>query len=200
MSGNGRLTASELAPIPGGRLAKTAAPSWNALYAICRMKGVPIYPSGSRSSYRPYADQQYFWSLYRSGRGNLAAYPGTSNHGLGLAVDLATPQMRTMIDRYGAPFGWAKKWSDAPGEWWHIKWRGGVWKGKASDPVLRRGSSGHSVATLQKLLRAKNVKRAPKPSGYLNLATSRAVKRFQKKHSLKADGVVGAKTWKKLRS
>jgi len=27
-----------------------------------------------------------------------------------------------MINRYGAEFGWQKRWSDAPSEWWHFKY------------------------------------------------------------------------------
>ena len=30
--------------------------------------------------------------------------------------------MRSAIDRYGASYGWSKRWSDAPSEWWHIRY------------------------------------------------------------------------------
>jgi hypothetical protein len=40
--------------------------------------------------------------------------------------------MRSMLDRIGHEYGWAKEWSDAQSEWWHIKYRAGVWSG--SDP------------------------------------------------------------------
>ena len=39
--------------------------------------------------------------------------PALSNHGLGLAVDLATEQMRRIVDKIGHKYGWAKEWSDA---------------------------------------------------------------------------------------
>lgn len=71
------------------------------------------------------------WRIYQAG-GNLAAHPGTSNHGAGIAVDVATPSMRAMIDHIGARYGWEKRTSDAPSEWWHLKWREGSWHG--SDP------------------------------------------------------------------
>jgi hypothetical protein len=77
---------------------------------------------------RTYAQQEYFWDLWQSGQGSLAAEPGTSNHGWGLAIDLATLQMRRIVDRIGAKYGFAKKWSDAADEWWHIKWRPGSYK------------------------------------------------------------------------
>jgi hypothetical protein len=123
MATNGKLPSSSLTAIPGGRLRGDAAHSWNAMRSyIAEKEGVWIAPAGSRSSYRHYADQEHFWNLWQSGRGNLAAHPGTSNHGWGLAVDVATPQMAALINKYGAPFGWQKQWSDAPSEWWHFKY------------------------------------------------------------------------------
>jgi peptidoglycan hydrolase-like protein with peptidoglycan-binding domain len=64
---------------------------------------------------------------------------------------------------------------------------------------MRRGSQGSRVKELQRLLRALNVKGAPRPTGYYGVATERAVKRFQTKHKLGADGVVGPKTWAAIR-
>jgi hypothetical protein len=94
-----------------------------------RSRGLQIVPTGSKSSYRTYAQQQELYRAYLSGMGNLAAKPGTSNHGWGLAVDVASQAMRAMIDRIGGKYGWAKKWSDAPTEWWHIKYAAGIWSG-----------------------------------------------------------------------
>jgi hypothetical protein len=123
MASNGRLPSSVLAAIPGGRLEKTAAASWNRMRSFIGNKtGVWIAPTSSRVSYRTYAEQQYFWNLYTSGRGNLAARPGTSNHGWGVAVDVATMTMARLINQHGASFGWQKRWSDAPSEWWHFKY------------------------------------------------------------------------------
>jgi len=45
------------------------------------------------SGFRTYARQKYFWDCYQTKRcngGNLAAFPGNSNHGVGLALDLNT--------------------------------------------------------------------------------------------------------------
>lgn len=145
MAQNGRLPASDLAPIAGGQLAKAngCAASWNAMNVEARRLGLELRPTGSKSSYRTFAQQQELWNLYRSGKGNLAATPGTSNHGWGLAVDLATQSMRAMVDRIGRKYGWAKEWSDAPSEWWHIRYRSGVWSG--ADP----GPSGAGAAAPQ---------------------------------------------------
>jgi len=123
MAENGRLPASELAPIPGGRLEKAAAASWLRLRArVGKANRLWICPTSSRTAYRTLDEQQYFWDLYQSGKGNLAARPGTSNHGWGLAVDVATTAMAEAINRLGAEHGWQKHWSDAPSEWWHFKY------------------------------------------------------------------------------
>lgn len=129
MAENGKLPASALSPIAQGQLRHDAAAAWNAMNAHARRLGLELVPTGSMSSYRTYAQQVYLYNEYKAGRGSLAATPGTSNHGWGLAVDLATPAMRSMVDRIGEEYGWAKKWSDAQSEWWHIKWVEGSWRG-----------------------------------------------------------------------
>jgi hypothetical protein len=137
MAANGKLPASDLAPIHQGQLAKAngCAASWNAMNVEARRLGVELRPTGPRSSYRTYQQQVDLYNDYLAGRGALAAKPGTSNHGLGLAVDVATQQMRTVIDRIGRQYGWAKSWSDAPSEWWHLKHRAGVWSGADPGPA-----------------------------------------------------------------
>jgi hypothetical protein len=30
--------------------------------------------------------------------------------------------MAALINQYGAEYGWQKRWSDAPSEWWHFKY------------------------------------------------------------------------------
>lgn len=196
---NGRLPSSALAAIPGGRLRKDAAAAWNSMNAeSVRRYGVTLRPAGSMSSYRTYEQQVYFWNLYISGRGNLAARPGTSNHGEGLAVDLASQRMRWIVDQIGRKYGFAKAWSDAPGEWWHIKWRVGQYPAvkKAFTP-LREGSRGSRVTSVQKRLRLIGFT-SVRATGYYGVATRKAVWRFQNKHGLNPDGVVGPATWQKL--
>ena len=43
-----------------------------------------------------------------SGQGARANPPGTSSHELGTAVDVATPEMRWVIDQIGYAYGWGK--------------------------------------------------------------------------------------------
>lgn len=126
MASNGRLASSQLSSIPGGRLRDDAARAWNDMRSyIGNHYGVWIKPTGSRSSYRTYSAQVYFWNLYQSGRGNVAAYPGTSNHGWGLAVDVPSTTMAYYIRKHGPHFGWSWDEGRRAGEWWHFRYVGG---------------------------------------------------------------------------
>lgn len=64
-------------------------------------------------------------------------------------------------------------------------------------PTLRRGSQGDEVADLQMLLNSKFGYEL-EVDGNFGKATESAVKDFQIKHGLTADGVVGKKTWAAL--
>lgn len=206
---NGRLPRSELAPITRAAngqqayLRKDAAAAFNAMNRESQRRyGVTLRTSSARTAYRDIDNQWYFWNLYKAGRGALAAYPGTSNHGWGLAIDLASPRMRQIVDMIGAKYGFAKRWSDAPSEWWHIKWRAGVWKGAPSNPypTIRKGSKRRkAIKRLQRMLRHKGFKSVP-VTGHYGIVTRRAVRRFQRAHHLHIDGVVGPTTWRKLRA
>jgi hypothetical protein len=134
MGSNGLLSDAELAPIAGGQMCRAAAAAWNAMNVEARNRGIELRPTGSKSSYRTLSQQQELWNLYTSGKGNLAAKPGTSNHGFGMAVDLATPEMRKMVDAIVS-----KRCSDAPSEWWHITYapvcNGATWQGADPGPT-----------------------------------------------------------------
>lgn len=133
MTQNGQLPPAELAPIAQGQLAISAAAAWNAMNVEARKRGLELVPTGSMSSYRTLAQQRILYARYLAG-GNLAANPGTSNHGWGVAVDVPTTEMRTLIDHIGVQFGWSKRWSDAQGEWWHIKYQPGHYSGPDPGP------------------------------------------------------------------
>lgn len=57
--------------------------------------------------------------------------------------------------------------------------------------TLRRGSTGEDVRLLQKRL-------GISADGKFGPGTDAAVRRYQASHGLKADGIVGAKTWTAL--
>ena len=203
---NGYIPRSALSPITRAVNGEQAYLTHEAAAAFLAMNaeserdyGVTLRTASARTAYRPYADQEYFWDQYLHHGGNLAARPGTSNHGWALAVDLATPQMRAIVDKIGHRYGWAKEWSDAPSEWWHLRWREGVWHGQVGDPIIRKGSTSRgAIRTLQKLLNGAGYK-SVSVNGRYDLLSRIAVRRFQRKHRLPVDGVVGNRTWRALR-
>lgn len=72
---------------------------------------------GITEGWRSYDEQVRLYKLYRSGRGNLAAPPGTSTHGAGTAVD---------INGYGDPNGAAFQWLRQNSGRFGYKWTGGT--------------------------------------------------------------------------
>ena len=113
-------------PSPYGdlHLDATAADNWNAMRQEgLNSYGIDIYPNGPVSAFRTNEQQAYFYEQYLNGTGPLAAPPGTSAHEYGGAVDLASPEMRTVTDNLGPSYGWGK--IEAPGEWWHVNYVGG---------------------------------------------------------------------------
>lgn len=209
---NGRLPQSVLAPITKAAdgaqvyMRKDAARAFMAMNAESEARfGVTLRALGSMSAYRNRWQQDYLWNNVPHARDpNWVAVPGTSNHGWGLAIDLATPRMRQIVDQIGEKYGFAKKWSDAQLEWWHIKWKAGTYEAVTNSPygfkVLRRGQTGPSIVTLKKLLYNHGFRKfGSRYNPYFNKATEDAVKRFQRRRLLNSDGVVGAATWKALK-
>lgn len=185
---NGRLAKSELAPIPGGELRKDAAAAWNA-------PGGPadagLVPTGSRSSYRTYAEQEQLYAELGAG---MAAVPGTSNHGLGIAIDLPEQWMWDWMEKHGAKYGWSK--TEAFHEPWHWNYVGGV--KFPTFETLRKGSRGPRVVRLTKRLAFIHRKRGPAylDRWYWKLKPEavKGVRDFQRAYRLKVDGEIGPKT------
>ncbi|MGI9612712.1 MAG: M15 family metallopeptidase [Acidimicrobiales bacterium] len=119
--GNGRIPSSALAAVgdTGHRLYAPAATALNTLMADAAEDGVTV---GITDSYRSYSAQENLADrkgLYN--QGGLAARPGTSNHGWGMATDLrlddaALAWMRENAARYGFV-------EDVPREPWHWTYR-----------------------------------------------------------------------------
>jgi LysM repeat protein len=100
-----------------------AAYAWNAMRQQALTNyGVDLYPAGPMSAYRTSSQQGEMYELFLSGAGAPANPPGYSSHELGVSVDLATPQMRDIVDQIGWQYGWGKY--EAPTEWWHVSWGG----------------------------------------------------------------------------
>ena len=124
---NGRIPLDTLFEIPGGRLEREAARAWNDLHAtIVRRGGPPIRPLGPISSYRDFDGQLAMRTLWCSRKVcSKAAVPGTSNHGLGRAVDVATTEMEGWLLRLGRSYGWSHDEGRRVGESWHFTYIGG---------------------------------------------------------------------------
>jgi len=103
-------------------LQPAAAASWNSMReAALASYGVDLYPGGLVSAFRTYEQQAYLYDLFLSGQGEPANPPGTSSHETGNAVDLATPEMRSVLDAIGPSYGWHAPHSN---EWWHVEYWG----------------------------------------------------------------------------
>jgi hypothetical protein len=120
--GNGRVPPSALTPIAqsGHRLYAPAAAAWDSLVAAAAADGVTIRITDSYRSYEQQVDLADRKGLYS--QGGLAARPGTSNHGWGLAVDADVNDPRTLdwIRSNGPRFGFVEA---VPREPWHWEFR-----------------------------------------------------------------------------
>ena len=106
-----------------------AADAMSALLAAAKEAGHP----GLRVkySYRTIDKQWEKWRDYQAG-GNLAAYPGTSNHGWAVTGDMTWSQSSDIAwahsncQRFGYKF-------DVPSENWHMTYQGGYKPDKGED-------------------------------------------------------------------
>ena len=120
---NGRLGDADLAPIGirDLRLAPAAADAFRRMRAAARADGVDI---GATGAYRDYASQVELArrkGLYSSG--GLAATPGTSQHGWGLALDVdVDAEGQAWLRANAAGFGF---FEDVPREPWHWEYMHG---------------------------------------------------------------------------
>lgn len=102
---NGRLSSTSLCTVGGFKLQPAAAVAFAEMSAAYELEfGVPLEIV---SAYRTYSEQV----SVKATKGSLAAPPGTSNHGWGLAVDLSsssysgTAQWRWLKNN-AATYGW----------------------------------------------------------------------------------------------
>lgn len=160
---NGELELELLDLIDGGRVHHLAARSWRALVAEAAAHGVRLQPTSYGDTYRtldaqtrgflrryttsyvPGASSKVWngqrWYL-KPGNAPMAT-PGTSNHGLGLAVDACTVVNGTLVGldpRGGSTvaarayqwlvgnyerFGWSHEYTNPLSEPWHVRYVAG---------------------------------------------------------------------------
>lgn len=120
--GNGKVPATSLTTIGQGghRLYAPAAASWDNLVAAAAADGFDMRITDSYRSYDEQVDLAQRKGLYKDG--GLAATPGTSNHGWGMAVDadLLDPEKLAWMRENGPRFGWIEA---VPREPWHWEFR-----------------------------------------------------------------------------
>lgn len=187
---------------------------WYAVLRDMRADGVRF---NVNEGHRTMARQAYFYALYRSGRGPIAAVPSP------YAPHIRTGRIDHAIDFSNDPavFAWLQKngldphrtvrWPNGTvREPWHIEVTAARLKAYAakhhvtSEPTLKQGQTGPSIVRLKKLLYAKGYRNfsgknnSNRYNPFFSKYTASAVKRFQKAHHLTADGQVGAKTWAAL--
>lgn len=115
--GNGKIPAEALSQVDGTghRLWAPAAESLGRLRADAAAAGVTIGITDSYRSYESQVDVAARKGLYKNG--GLAAVPGTSDHGWGMAVDLALDdKAQSWMRANGARYGFVE---DTPREPWH---------------------------------------------------------------------------------
>ena len=120
--GNGQIPSDQLATIGQGghRLWAPAAASWQNVVAAASADGVTLKITDSYRSYAEQVDLAERKGLYQNG--GLAAVPGTSPHGWGMAVDadVRDPQTADWLKVNGPRFGWVET---TPREPWHWEFR-----------------------------------------------------------------------------
>ena len=118
--GNGRIPASQLTSIGGGhKLNSAAATKFTQMRADAAKAGVKIGVTDSYRSYSAQVDVARRKGLYKNG--GLAATPGTSKHGWGLAVDVKVNSAgQKWLRQNAANYGF----KTIPREPWHWEFRG----------------------------------------------------------------------------
>lgn len=239
---NGGLSPQELAPCGIGsfQMQPAAARAMQALVKAAAAAGFKVRATGTYRSLE--AQERLFRERYttdklegrptKTWKGQtwfqrpnvaMAAVPGTSNHGLGLAVDFAEerdgdPQVESVSPAFVAwlcenadDYGFS---AEAQSEPWHWRFVAGDATPRALEglnapagtqtaqpasarPTVARGASGEAVLLLQRLLEAAGF--SPRGAdGKFGKYTEGAVRRFQAAKGLTVDGVAGPLTWKAL--
>ena len=216
---NGQLPDSILADVPGGRLHHIAAKAYIAMREAAAKDGITLDPTSPVDTYRTLEiqtatflkryDHERRPSTPKQWRGQLwwlkpgfagSAVPGTSNHGWGLAIDIANTSgsrldwLLANAGKYG--FSW-----ETQSEAWHIRYVLGDDHPATVDPTppalppftrtIRRGMKGDDVRLVQRAV-------GVPADGLFGAITEAAVRRFQRARWPRlglADGVVGRVTY-----
>ncbi|HEY9721098.1 MAG TPA: peptidoglycan-binding protein [Oscillatoriaceae cyanobacterium] len=127
----------------GKLMSPQIASRFDKMYAAAKAAGINLQIN---MCYRSYAEQVKLYQLYLSGKGAIAAKPGTSNHEKGLAIDfLNTPGAYAWLKANAAKFGLY----NYPPEAWHYSINGsGGPPGSPGTPVTPAAPPAPSVITV----------------------------------------------------
>ncbi|TWP50584.1 hypothetical protein FKR81_20680 [Lentzea tibetensis] len=118
---NGHVQPSKLTSVGDGeKMLAPVARQFRRMDAAARTAGIDLHVE---SGYRGYAEQSALYQKYLAGKGNLAAPPGRSDHGLGLSADIVTsqnPKVLVWLRANAGKFGFV---NDVPSENWHWTYR-----------------------------------------------------------------------------
>lgn len=121
---NGQPSRITVSSVGNGKFLRTdAANAFNRMKADAARAGINL---SVVSGFRTMDQQRYLYSLYLSGRGNLAARPGYSNHQGGTSADLSVPggyssSTYRWLSANARRYGFV---NDVNGEPWHWTYRG----------------------------------------------------------------------------
>lgn len=117
---NGKLNTNDSSQLiqvePGHFLAPDVASSFKVMKAAAAMQGINLNINNAYRSYEQQVDMARRFGLYS--QGGKAAQPGTSNHGLGRAIDLnvkSNPGSFEWLKANAAKYGF----NNIPREPWH---------------------------------------------------------------------------------
>jgi LAS superfamily LD-carboxypeptidase LdcB len=114
----GQKTRIKLVEIGGTELEARAARAFETMAEAARAAGIEL---SIRSGFRSHTQQQRLYRRYRSGRGNLAARPGYSNHENGRAIDVVLGDgVLAWLEANAPAYGFRRTVAREPWHWEYV--------------------------------------------------------------------------------
>ncbi len=193
---------------------KRVSTEWDIVLTEAARQGVNFTLNSGK---RTMAEQWVLYNGYRKGLPgyNLAAFPnpnaphvrvGRPDHAIDVdSINGGETRLQSWLQKQGV-----HPTNPVAGESWHMELPAEELRklatrfGSVHMKVLKRGQKGPTVVRLKKLLWDKGFrnfsgdKSSNRYNPFFSIYTEEAVKRFQAKNGIKADGIVGPATWKAL--
>lgn len=105
------------------------------------------------SGYRSYEEQARLYALYKSGKGNLAAEPGKSNHekSPAQAIDISNPKIQALSDDVFKGYGLHRPVFSPQRELWHVELYDGGGGGVSTGQVREFLKNGFDMMNFDEL-------------------------------------------------